>query len=614
LPDLRFNLDTFRLGAGQYATSSSMPGGQPQLIADSAEPEESFFAHLVADTMIAAVPESLIVPEDLGLHHTDFTFAGRVVGQTIFTASAPRYAPAHAVIRVSTPRLRASDKGPGIPDTLGTNEVAALRIYTTDSLGYEHPVVKPVTVTVHSSDTNVIKPESDTLVVVTNDVGVNTSLAPTGLGNAWVRFQSSGYRPDSLLFVVLPARLRFWRPSVLRPSPATIGLGQATGVGYAYVATGSRPRPGTVTVSLHHSHPERVSIPTADTVQTVGAGGLAALEWSGPELGADTIVATAAGYTPDTLVVYVTTPTFRVCTLPITARADRPSYTGVVAADSTGASHYPLGPLRAVATSSDTAVLKLLPDTVGLGGGDCAGGEDKIVYTGQGSATLTFTDPDGVYRTLITPPITVTPAPVRFGLGPTLANHVTIGMRQVLSRDSVPFVTIPDHGGGTVWINLRSTNPAAVHTSSSRFPIVATGLSFEIIGGDTTGTAWIVAEGPQVVSDSMEVEVGRPQLAIHGRQPPGSLDTLRAIYLEVLDQRGNVRAPAEATTATISSSNFSILFADSSTLTVPTSVQSSGVTSLWCLRPGTAVIRATDPRPEYYHYDTGSTGLLGCSP
>ena len=226
----------------------------------------------------------------------------------------------------------------------------------------------------------------------------------------------------------------------------------------------------------------------------------------------------------------------------------------------------------------------------------------------------TFTDPDGVYRTLITPPITVTPAPVRFGLGPTLADHVTIGMRQILSRDSVPFVTIPDHGGGTVWINLRSTSPAAVHTSSSRFPIVATGLSFEIIGGDTTGTAWIVAEGPQVVSDSMEVEVGRSQLAIHGRQPPGSLDTLRAIYLEVLDQRGNVRAPAEATTAIISSSNFSILFADSSTLTVPTSVQSSGVSSLWCLRPGTAVIRATDPRPEYYHYDTGSTGLLGCSP
>jgi len=613
LPDLRFNLDTFRLGVGQYATSLSMPGGQPQLIADSAEPEESFFAHLVADTMIAAVPESLMVPEDLGLHHTDFTFAGRVAGQTVFTASAPRYAPAHAAIRVSTPRLRASGKGPGIPDTLGTNEVAAFPIYTADSLGFEHEVVKPVTIIVHSSDTSVIKPVSDSLVVVARDVGVNTSFAPTGLGNAWVRFQSSGYRPDSVPFVVLPARLRFWRPSVLRASPVTIGLGQATGVGYAYVATGSRAPPGTVTVLLHHSHPERVFIPTADTVQTVGAGGLAALEWSGLELGADTIVATAAGYTPDTLVVYVTTPTFRACTFPTTARADRPSYTGVVAADSTGASHYPLGPLQAVATSSDTAILTLVPDTVGVGGGDCAGGEDKIVYTGHGSATLTFTDPAGVYRALITPPITVTPVPVRFGLGPTLANHVTIGMRQVLSRDSVPFVTIPDHGGGTVWINLRSTS-AAVRTSLSRFPIVATGLSFEIIGGDTTGTSWIVAEGPQVVSDSIEVEVGRPQFAIHGRQPPGGLDTLRAISLEVLDHYGNVRAPAEAITATISSSNFSILVADSATLIVPTSVQSSGVTSLRCLRPGTAVIRATDPRPEYYHYDTGSTGLLGCSP
>jgi uncharacterized protein YjdB len=604
LSSLHFNPDTLVLGVGQFATSLELP--VPRLVADSAGLDQVFVSHLTAlDTTVAAPPESLIVPGENG-NYTLFTFAGRRAGATTFTAAAPRYNPATAVVRVSTPRLVARSYSPG--DTISLLELATLGAGVTDSLGHDHHLVSPVNIRMISSDTTVLVADSDTIVVPAGSVGAFGTLTPRAAGRAWVRMDAAGYRPDSVLVTVVPARLRIRGTLGTSPSPATIGVGQ--GFDFAYIFTGARPDTGAFTVTLRQRHPERVQILASDTVQIIGPTGSLRVDWAGLGLGADTIEASAPGYAPDTLIVIVTTPTYQVCNFPVTIGADGRAFPGFVASDSAGREHAPLVPTYAHATSSDTTILQVMPDTVAIIDAQC-GSSGTLVFPGHGSATITLSDPRGIYKTYVTPPISVTPASIHWGLGPIVTDHVALGMRQAMSRDSVPFVQLGS--AGTVTVHFRSTAPAVAHTAISQFQITE-GRSLEIFGGDTTGTAWIVAEGPQFTPDSIRVDVGHSQLVIHGRQAAaGIIDTLHAFSLWVRDQLGNRRVPAEDVTADISTSNFSALGVDSTQLTIPAMGDESGVSGVYFLNLGVggAVIRAIDRRLPFFHYDPGSFGPLG---
>jgi len=185
-------------------------------------------------------------------------------------------------------------------------------------------------------------------------------------------------------------------------------------------------------------------------------------------------------------------------------------------------------------------------------------------------------------------------------------------MHQRLSPDSIPFVAISDFQWSPVAVHLRSTNPAVASVSPAQLTITDGPRTFEITGGDTTGTAWIVAEGPAAAADSMLVEVGRPQFVVRGRRV--GADTIYAIAVEVRDQLGNRRITAEPVVATITSSNFTYLVADSSTLTVPAGANASGISPVHYLSPGFGILRASDLRAAYYRYEPGSTGVLPHSP
>lgn len=606
LSSLHFNPDTLVLGVGQFATSVGLP--IPQLVADSAGLDQVFVSHLTAlDTTIAAPPESLIVPGENG-NYTTFTFSGRRAGGTTFTAAAPRYNPATAVVRVSTPRLIVSNQS--VIDTIALNEPVDFGVGVADSLGRNHHLVSPVSIRITSRDTTVMAAGADTIVAQAGDIGASVGLTPRSAGQAWVRVDAAGYPPDSGLFRVVPLRLRI-QGSLGASSPTTIGVGQ--GFDHTIITTGLRPDTDTLTITVRQRHPERVQIPPSDTVQVVGAYGVARIDWAGLALGGDTIVASAPGYTPDTLFVIVTTPTYQVCNFPVTIRADGRAFPGFVASDSAGRMHAPLVPTYAHATSSDTAILQVTPDTVGIIDAQC-GSSGTLVFPGYGSATITLSDPRGIYKTYVTPPIVVTPAAIVWGLGlQAPVDHVALGMRQAMSRDSIPLVQLVGSVGGLATVHFRSTAPAVAHTAISQLQIVEGG-SLEILGGDTTGTAWIVAEGPQLTPDSIRVDVGHPQLVIHGRQPgAGIVDTIHDFSLLVRDQLGNRRVPAEDVTADISTSNFSALGVDSTRLTIPAMADESGVSGVYFLNfgVGAAVIRAIDPRLPFFHYDPGSFGPLG---
>jgi len=603
LPALQFTRDTFDVGVGQYATSFELP--TPRVVTDSVLLDELFYTHFsVADTLIAVAPESLPVRDY-------FLLAGRQTGTTTLTASAPGYVSANALIRVSTPRFLPSLIG-ATSDTVATNETLRLRINVTDSLGYNHYLVGPLTVTAHSSDTTVVRPLADTLIVLANDVGVSTSVLPAGVGAAWVRYAAPGYRPDSIHLVIVQPRIQFIQLTPL--STTTVGLGQYSGED---LGVGSFPGPDTAMISISQRHPERLYIPPNELHQSVVQGSRASLEWTGIGLGLDTLVASAPGYIPDTLLVHVTTPRYVGCRLSASWRSDQLPSISLLPADSTGAPHYLAAPVRAIVTSSDTTVLKLASDTVNVVNDiTCSTGVTAVVMKRMGSATLTFTDPAGVYETLVTPPINVEPAPLVIGLGYPMSRRTSLGMRQRLSRDSIPFVSISDFQFSPVVARLRSTNPAVATVSPEELTIASSSTNaaqnIEITGGDTTGTAWIVVEGPAAAADSMLVEVGRPQFVVRGRGV--GPDSIYAIAVEVRDHLGNRRTTAESVLATIASSNFTYLVADSSTLTVPAGSESSGISAVHYLTPGFGILRAADPRAAYYRYEPGSSGVLPRSP
>ena len=273
--------------------------------------------------------------------------------------------------------------------------------------------------------------------------------------------------------------------------------------------------------------------------------------------------------------------------------------------DSTGLGHYPAAPVRAVVASSDSTVLKLDSDTVGVGA------DLRVVAKRLGSVTLSFSDPAGVYETYVTPPITVTPAPLVFSLGYPVSHQVSLGMRQRLTRNNVPFVSIFGYEFVPVPVTLRSTNPAVALVSPLQLLLDGT-QNVEVTGGDTTGTAWIVAEGPGVAADSLLVEVGRPQFVVRGRGV--GRDSIYAIAVEVRDHLGNPREAVEPVVATITSSNFTYLVADSSTLTVPAGATISGTSPVRYFNSGFGILRASDLRVAYYRYEPGSTGVLPHSP
>jgi len=602
LPALHFTRDTFELGVGQYTTSFDLP--TPRVVTDSVVLDESFYTRFsVADTVVAVAPESLTVRDY-------FLLAGRQTGVTTLTASAPGYVSAHAVIRVSTPRL-SHMLIVATSDTVATNETLRLRVNVADSLGYNHYMVGPLIVVAQSSDTTVVRPQVDTLTVLANDVGVNTAVLPAGVGAAWVRYAAPGYRPDSIHLVIVQPRIQFIELTGTPLSTTTVGLGQYSG---GDLGVGSFPGPDTAMISISQRHPERLYIPPNELQHSVVQGSRASLEWTGIGLGLDTLVASAPGYIPDTLLVHVTTPRYVGCRLSPSWRSDQLASISLLPTDSTGATHYLAAPVRAVVTSSDTTVLKLATDTVNVVNDiTCLTGVTAVVMKRVGSATLTFTDPAGVYETLVTPLITVQPTPLVIGLGYPLSHRTSLGMHQRLSRDSIATVAARDFQFSPVAVHLRSTNPAVATVSPADLTITTMSTqNIEITGGDTTGTAWIVAEGPAAAADSMLVEVGRPQFVVRGRRV--GTDTIYAIGVEVRDQLGNRRITAEPVAATITSSNFTYLVADSATLTVPAGSESSGTSPVRYLTPGYGVLRAADPRAAYYRYEPGSSGVLPRSP
>lgn len=608
LPRLFFNRDTLLVAAGQTPLGYDRP--MPSLSAESVEAEETVVVTIdVSDTNVVSAPSIVDVPVRTTASRV-FTISGRSAGIARLVARAPRYDSAVASVRVTSPRLVVSPTG---PLRMAMNEHFHTFVVTADSLGASARVLDSTWIRALPVTPGIVRPVRDTFPVPRGDAGTTVGFIPLAPGRTWVHYESPGYRPDSADIEVVPSRLQFTHPN-LAPlgAESSIGVGQINGWNSVLISIGASTYQDSVTVTLSQAHPEVLRLSSTEMlIKTPSGYPWAWVPWTGLAAGVDTVIASATGYAPDTMIVRVTRPHVRLAEVPSTAHTTNTMRLRLYAADSLGNVHYPVNaPVRLSVSSSDPSILAVESDSA-LIGGSTGGGEYRTVPVGIGVATLTFSDPTGLYAPVTSAPITVAPSRIWFGADGQHKPAVDIGMGQRM-RYPAAHVTVDNYGFADVYVHVQSRNPRLAWPDPEE-PLVekSSGASahYDIHAGDTTGTTWFVFTGRGLITDSLFVRVGRPIMVVTG---PGTMfeRDSSAIRVSLRDHAGNARVTREALRLRLTSTNTTVLQPDVDTVTVAAGEYESPSVRIRSLGTGVASILVEDVRTGYQRYESGASPIV----
>ncbi len=621
LPPLRFDQDTIFTGIGQYP---SYYGHQrPVVLAEGNDPQESFSISLsLSDSSIGAVRYAGF-PATVGSDSSTLIMpVGHRSGVAVLTASSPRYAPATAVLRVTKPKVVLSHASvEATYNPLAPNDTVSVPVELEDSLGHQTQVGAPLTIHYRSSDTTVVVPSSLTVVVDSGVPAISVRMRPVGPGRAWLVMEPDGYTPDStpVHVTAYQPRLKFLRHTVSAQvpwSPMYLGVGQTSWEDEVDLA---QPYVNGAPVPVTFTHSSRGVIGIADSASYANGLPTFHVYVNGLGLGTDTIIASAAGFESDSMVVVVTPATFRfwnpspdsVASLNTTVFGGitlRAVYTDTAFFEP----HSPTSSaFVALLTSTDTNVLRVGYDSVTFLDPN-ATSRARVTPVGPGSASLVLTDPSGRARPTTSVPVTVRPAAIhlRYGGHSNMPPDVTVGLHQELPDSEAIYVDSPAPVNAPT-VFLRSTDSTIVQPwvpSLHGLPGGTGDGAFSVFGEDRTGTAWIVAYGPGLIPDSIQVTVGQPQFQIYRTQDQPASDVYIAV--RTVDQAGRPRNSLDPVTVNLWSTDAAVLAVDSATLVVPADRGTTPETQLHFVGPGTAAIRVSDSRNVPYAYLPGATRLI----
>ncbi len=573
---LRFSRDTFEVGAGQFPSDP-----RPHLGADSVDYDLPVTL-AIADTTVATGPTSF----PMGSIGATLLFHGLRPGRTQAVASAAGYLPDTAVVLVSTPRTRVvtSDSG-GLSAQLTRQAGFSLQI--TDSSGSMGHALAYTRFSVRSSDTTLLA-VLDSAVVLANDVGGGIVTTPLAAGWARVIVTAPGYAPDtSPLIRITPPRVRLTTQIIAFYSPPVIGVGQSGGVVSLFALPGAAPG-GAGSLTVVQRHPERLRL----TAQTgLPFPDTHAFSWDGLATGVDTVIASAPGALPDTLIVHVTAPQLRVDSVPLTGRVTQAAGVSVSVADSAGGAHVPSTlSLRLRLRSTDSTVVRFANSTVVLG--DSPGVPVSLRFTGAGSARLIIEDSAGLYPAWTSPLITVLPSPLSIAISGDTTHRLTLGTYQRLGTGVAEVRPIGGAAYSATPITLRSADPSIAAPVPSA--VTAGAPAFDIVSYGTPGLARIIVGGPGWLDDTLLVTVGRPRLRLLSSSDAFVGEPTSAARVRLYDPLGVPRVTTRPIRVALSSSDPAIADADSGALDIPAGADESPPTALRYRGDGEAVIRVSD--------------------
>jgi hypothetical protein len=318
--------------------------------------------------------------------------------------------------------------------------------------------------------------------------------------------------------------------------------------------------------------------------------------------GVDTIIASAVGHAPDTLVVRVVTPT-----LP---RAETPDSIGfletrAIAADPSRSDLWDgAEPITLRVTSSAPAVLQSATEYV------TASAAMQYAFAlrqiGIGVATFTVTDTSGVHPPVVLDPIEVRRSPMRLQLPEQPAGGASLGVRQ---RRSIGVETTSWGGGGATG-TLRSSDTTIVRLGASAFTTLP--FLMDIESGDVPGSAWVVASGTGLTSDSVRVTVTRGllDLGTGGTISLGGFSVSGTINVLVRDAAGNQRITRDSLFLKVRSSNRNRLSLADSIVVIPAGASFSGAIRYTAGQLGPVGVTVVPMQPLRATVDAGSTGYV----
>jgi hypothetical protein len=549
------------------------------------------------DSNVLGLPTSVTIPT--GSYYQYFTVRGKTPGNVTLTATAPGYQQTSASYVVTTPRLIIQGGGT-------INNFAPARgyiVYPTDSVGTAHYRTLPLTLTLRSSDTTVVKTDTiGTIGAGQYYTYTQPQLTPVGLGSARVVATATGHGADSTTYTIVQPKLSLSWYSYM------VGRRQHRATNEFYVTTPDT-RSVAVPVTLTQKNAAVESLTTTAPVIPANLY-YQYFAFYGLANGVDTIIASATGYSPDTAFIQVSSPRFTTGGLPGSTTTTNPPFAVTVyATDSVGTAHYASDTVVVAAISSDTTVIRATQPFFRIPK-DGYYAQPTVTIVGPGTASITYSDSAATgYAPVTTNTITVT------GPSLSLANgSPVLGMRQRGGTNS-SYVSVPNNVVAPLVVNLVSTGTrVATVPATVTIPAGLYYAYFDVAAQDTVGTIQIQASATGYNAATMNVQVTVPKFAVSTNSQLTTTAAPGTITVFATDAAGTAHYTTEDVVVTLLSSSQSVAAIDSSTVTIVNGNYYNN-NARWAPGiVGTAQIQASDVRATQYKYNSGAQNVTVITP
>ncbi|MGH7703795.1 MAG: beta strand repeat-containing protein, partial [Gemmatimonadales bacterium] len=521
-------------------------------------------------TPIGLTQDTITIPASTFAFSVGFQYRALLPGADTVIASRSGWVPDSGAVLVTTPKVRLFGVG-----TLTAGAAASSwTAFTADSVGTEHGRIDTLAVTVTSRDPAVLQVTLPTGVIPANQSRVSRAgLSPLSGGSTYLVVTAAGHLSDSVLVTVQGAKLTL-------PFPVRVGVRQQLPSNTVSLPF-SVPQPAPVVVHLAHtnlaisSSVDSVIIPANNFSGSFSIDGLAA--------GTDTIIGTAAGYAPDTMLVTVTPPLLRTSglnTFPF--NTSPPDAFQLFTADNSSFQHPSLDTVTIAVSSGDPNVFVLDSAVVHVLPGQVFSSILNLTPIGVGSARVFFSAaaPYGPDSSLV---VTVRPSPLTF----CTFCGTTVGTGQYLSY----FISIPNPAPDTVRVAL--THPGTIRATVPDTVLILpfnSSASFQW-AGTVQGRDSIIATATGFVPDSAFITVTRPRLLVSNIIGTASVGDVTSTFVQTADSLNTFAHPVVDTVfVTVTSTDTMVLKADSAVVRVLPNNSGVSTSNLRVVGPGTARI------------------------
>ena len=528
-----------------------------------------------------------------GSYYQYFTVTGKAVGTASVIISATGWKPDTLAMTVTSPRTTIYAYTP--LNTTSPTQYAT--VYARDSVGSAHYRTSSLSLTISSSNSNVVQ-VIDTNPVIAAGSYYNGSIryAPGGQGGtAYLKVVAGGHVADSVLVTVVGPKLEFsWYSN-------TLGKGQFDQNLYIY-APNSVTTP--LTVTLASADANKVSVPASVTI--AAGSNVAYFNVTGVDSTTLTsIIASAPGYRGDTAYYRVTTPKVTTSGGTTYNNFSPASNVYVYSRDSLNSAHNRTTPLTVSITVRDTNVVRVDSASLTIPAGSYYNYNAYTTAKGVGTTWLVVTAPghlpDSSQYTVVTPKL-------NFSFG-----SVTMGRRQYYGPTSF-YVYTPNSVAAPLAVKISHRRATVDSLSADSLTIAASNnLQYFGIAGLANGVDTLIATATGYLPDTAFVTVTSPRIT-QCCMPGSALTTSPqgSITVYASDTLNNNHYTLDTLVVHVTSSDTTVVKPTQPYVRIPKGSY-YGYASFNYFGPGTATLTLADSAGVYQSVTTSAVTVTGPS-